>query len=48
MFSEWMLTDKSQKYGAIPGWAMPTGIVLWIVLTVLTFFSVRKVNFKIQ
>ena len=34
-YSEWLFTSKSEIFGFFPGWAMPTGVGLLVVMTVI-------------
>lgn len=37
--AEWLLTDRPGKFGLIPGWANPTGIILFFILIVMFICS---------
>ena len=34
-YSDWLFTAKSEMFGFFPGWAMPTGVGLITVMTVI-------------
>lgn len=37
--TEWLFTSRPGLYGLIPGWANPTGILLFVILTVMFLCS---------
>lgn len=36
---EWLLTSKPGLFGLVHGWANPTGIILFIILTIIVICS---------
>ena len=33
--ADWLFTSNPGVFGLIPGWALPTGLVLWIILSIM-------------
>lgn len=42
--AEWLFTSSPGVFGLIPGWANPTGICLWIILSIMVLCSMRWVR----
>lgn len=50
-FLEWILTDRPNLFGLIPGWANPTGVLLIVIVCIMFFtsqpFVRRRGNFNL-
>jgi len=42
--AEWLFTSRPGVFGLVPGWAFPTGICLWIILSIMVLCSMRWVR----
>jgi len=51
-YAEWLMTAKPGVFGLIPGWAMPTGVALTLVMTIIAMGAIpwirRKGHFEVN